>query len=242
MTTMLDPSTNGHSGGATRPTSSCWIGSEDIAFPSRGLPRTAMDWEVNPDGLRKLLVRLGEEYPALPPLYVTENGAAYDDVVSDDGAVHDTERTEFVLGHIAAVGEAIDQGADVRGYFVWSLLDNFEWAYGYGKRFGLVRCYAPRARRYPDNSVNMGTAYDCFDPRANTLMQALTLQPHVGFGLVGGIVLLVILFVAYYCGGYVAGRMARFHGARQGFAVWVWALVIAIVVHRWGLAVGIIGG
>ena len=130
---------DGHSGGASRPTSSCWIGSEDIAFPSRGLPRTAMDWEVNPDGLRKLLVRLGEEYPALPPLYVTENGAAYDDVVSDDGAVHDTERTEFVLGHIAAVGEAIDQGADVRGYFVWSLLDNFEWSWGYGKRFGVVR-------------------------------------------------------------------------------------------------------
>ncbi|MDF9276892.1 GH1 family beta-glucosidase [Arthrobacter sp. EH-1B-1] len=130
---------DGHSGGTTRKTSSCWIGSEDIAFPSRGLPRTAMNWEVNPDGLRKLLVRLGEEYPTLPPLYVTENGAAYDDAVSSDGAVHDTERTAFVLDHIAAVGEAIDAGADVRGYFVWSLLDNFEWSWGYGKRFGIVR-------------------------------------------------------------------------------------------------------
>ncbi|MET3369730.1 UNVERIFIED_CONTAM: beta-glucosidase [Jeotgalibacillus campisalis] len=130
---------DGHSGGATRPTSSCWIGSEDIAFPSRGLPRTAMNWEVNPDGLRKLLVRLGEEYPALPPLYITENGAAYDDVLSPDGAVHDAERTQFVLDHITAVGEALDQGADVRGYFVWSLLDNFEWSWGYGKRFGVVR-------------------------------------------------------------------------------------------------------
>ncbi|MGJ9426418.1 GH1 family beta-glucosidase [Nesterenkonia halotolerans] len=130
---------DGHSGGATRPTSSCWIGSEDIAFPSRGLPRTGMNWEVNPDGLRMLLVRLGEEYPRLPPLYVTENGAAYDDVVSEDGAVHDLERTRFILDHIAAVGEAIDAGADVRGYFVWSLLDNFEWSWGYGKRFGIVR-------------------------------------------------------------------------------------------------------
>ncbi|WP_026549218.1 GH1 family beta-glucosidase [Arthrobacter sp. Br18] len=135
----VDEGRDGHSGGAERPASSCWIGSEDIAFPSRGLPRTAMDWEVNPDGLRKLLLRLGEEYPALPPLYITENGAAYDDVVSSDGAVHDAERTQFVLDHIASVGEAIDQGADVRGYFVWSLLDNFEWSWGYGKRFGIVR-------------------------------------------------------------------------------------------------------
>ncbi len=128
-----------HAGGAPRPTSSPWIGSGDITFPSRGLPRTAMNWEVNPDGLRKLLMRLGKEYEALSPLYVTENGAAYDDVVAPDGAVHDTERTAFVLDHISAVGEAIDQGADVRGYFVWSLLDNFEWSWGYGKRFGVVR-------------------------------------------------------------------------------------------------------
>ena len=130
---------DGHSGGAERPTASPWIGSEDIAFPSRGLPRTAMGWEVNPDGLRTLLVRLGEEYPSLPPLYITENGAAYEDTVSTDGGVHDDERTRFILDHVAAVGEAIDQGADVRGYFVWSLLDNFEWSWGYGKRFGIVR-------------------------------------------------------------------------------------------------------
>jgi beta-glucosidase len=135
----IDEGGDGHSGGATRSTSSCWIGSEDIAFPSRGLPRTAMNWEVNPDGLRKLLVRLGDEYPSLPPLYITENGAAYEDVVSSDGAVHDVDRTRFILDHIASVGEAIDQGADVRGYFVWSLLDNFEWSWGYGKRFGVVR-------------------------------------------------------------------------------------------------------
>jgi beta-glucosidase len=98
-----------------------------------------MGWEVNPGGLRTLLVRLGEEYPSLPPLYITENGAAYEDTVSPDGAVHDEERTGFILEHVAAVGEAIDQGADVRGYFVWSLLDNFEWSWGYGKRFGIVR-------------------------------------------------------------------------------------------------------
>jgi beta-glucosidase len=130
---------DGHSGGAERPTASPWIGSEDIAFPSRGLPRTAMGWEVNPEGLGTLLVRLGEEYPSLPPLYITENGAAYEDTLDADGAVHDEERARFILDHVAAVGEAIDQGADVRGYFVWSLLDNFEWSWGYGKRFGIVR-------------------------------------------------------------------------------------------------------
>ncbi|TFD46375.1 glycosyl hydrolase family protein [Cryobacterium frigoriphilum] len=128
-----------HSGGASRPAGSPWVGSEHLTFPSRGLPRTAMDWEVNPDGLRALLVRLGEQYPTLPPLYITENGAAYDDTVAADGAVHDRERTQYILDHVASVALAIEQGADVRGYFVWSLLDNFEWSYGYGKRFGIVR-------------------------------------------------------------------------------------------------------
>ncbi|MDM7989208.1 GH1 family beta-glucosidase [Arthrobacter sp. zg-Y877] len=130
---------DGHSGGSGRKAVSPWIGAEHITFPSRGLPRTAMDWEVNPDGLRTLLLRLGEEYPALPPLYITENGAAYDDVVSADGSVPDAERTGFILDHINAVGQAIEAGADVRGYFVWSLMDNFEWSWGYSRRFGIVR-------------------------------------------------------------------------------------------------------
>ena len=120
------------------PKSSPFVGSEHITFPTRNLPRTAMDWEVNPDGLRRLLVRLGQEYSNLPPLYVTENGAAYEDVV-EDGAVHDADRTAFIRAHIEAVAAAIEEGADVRGYFVWSLLDNFEWAWGYNKRFGIVR-------------------------------------------------------------------------------------------------------
>lgn len=123
----------------SRPTRSPVVGSEFVSFPLRGLPRTAMGWEVNPAGLRTLLVRLGHEYPELPPLYITENGAAYEDVVTEDGAVHDTERASYIEQHIGAVGDAIADGADVRGYFVWSLLDNFEWAWGYGKRFGIVR-------------------------------------------------------------------------------------------------------
>ncbi|MCU1421412.1 MAG: bglA1 [Microbacteriaceae bacterium] len=121
-----------------RPTSSSLVGSEYVTFPLRGLPRTDLGWEVNPAGLRVLLLRLTAEYPQLPPLYITENGAAYTDVVSEDGAVHDDLRKKYILDHIAAVGEAIEGGADVRGYFVWSLLDNYEWAWGYGKRFGMV--------------------------------------------------------------------------------------------------------
>ncbi|MCQ1953476.1 GH1 family beta-glucosidase [Arthrobacter sp. zg-Y238] len=145
---------DGHSGGAGRPVASPWIGAEHITFPSRGLPRTAMGWEVNPDGLRRLLVRLGEEYPDLPPLYITENGAAYDDVVSDDGSVPDAERTGFIMDHIAAVGRAIDAGADVRGYFVWSLMDNFEWSWGYSKRFGIVRVdYDTQERTVKDSGL-----------------------------------------------------------------------------------------
>ncbi|MCQ1995580.1 GH1 family beta-glucosidase [Arthrobacter sp. zg-Y1171] len=146
--------TDGHSGGSGREAASPWIGAEHITFPSRGLPRTAMDWEVNPDGLRRLLVRLGEEYPALPPLYITENGAAYDDVVSDDGSVPDAERTGFIMDHIAAVGRAIEAGADVRGYFVWSLMDNFEWSWGYSKRFGIVRVdYDTQERTVKDSGL-----------------------------------------------------------------------------------------
>ena len=88
--------------------------------------------------LCKLLVRLGHEYPTLPPLYVTENGSAWDDVVEPDGSIDDEPRVEYLLAHLDAVAGAIDEGADVRGYFVWSLLDNFEWAWGYDKRFGIV--------------------------------------------------------------------------------------------------------
>jgi beta-glucosidase len=138
-----------------RPTSSSLVGSEYITFPLRGLPRTAMGWEVNPAGLHTLLVRLGHEYPSLPPLYITENGAAYEDVVSSDGAVHDTERESYVVQHIGAVGDAIADGADVRGYFVWSLLDNFEWAWGYGKRFGVVRVdYDTQERIIKDSGLH----------------------------------------------------------------------------------------
>lgn len=137
-----------------RPKSSPMVGSEFVSFPSRHLPRTAMGWEVHPQGLQTLLVRLGEEYPNLPPLYVTENGAAYEDVVSEDGAIHDEERADYIRRHIEAVSDAIAQGADVRGYFVWSFLDNFEWAWGYNKRFGIVRVdYDSQQRTVKDSGL-----------------------------------------------------------------------------------------
>ncbi len=107
----------------------------------RDLPTTAMGWEVQPEGLTRLLVRIDEEYakPANVTLYVTENGAAYTDVVAADGSVDDSDRAEFLRLHLDAVADAIDAGVNVKGYFYWSLMDNFEWAWGYDKRFGLVR-------------------------------------------------------------------------------------------------------
>ncbi|MEO8529214.1 MAG: family 1 glycosylhydrolase, partial [Pseudolysinimonas sp.] len=122
----------------TKALKSPFVGSEFITFPSRGLPRTAMGWEVNPDGLRVLLERLTLEYPNLPTLYVTENGSSYDDPEPSDGHVADPQRVSYLETHIQAVAEAIAAGVDVRGYFAWSLMDNFEWAWGFEKRFGIV--------------------------------------------------------------------------------------------------------
>lgn len=118
--------------------------SAGVHWYDRGLPRTSMHWEVQPEGLTRLLARVSEEYaaPAGTVLYVTENGAAYDDeAVVEDGEVrvHDAERAEFLRVHLGAILDAIEAGVDVRGYFYWSMLDNFEWAWGYEKRFGIVR-------------------------------------------------------------------------------------------------------
>ncbi|MBJ6641177.1 beta-glucosidase [Streptomyces sp. DHE7-1] len=101
------------------------------------VPRTGMDWEIDADGIETLLLRLTEEYGARK-IHVTENGSAYPDVVRPDGTVDDRERQEYLEGHLAACASAARKGAPLAGYFAWSLLDNFEWAYGYDKRFGLV--------------------------------------------------------------------------------------------------------
>lgn len=127
-----------------RPIASPFPSHEGIHWVERGLERTAQGWEVQPEGLTRLLARLWGEYagPAGVRLTVTENGASYDDVpVVEDGAVrvHDAERVEFLRVHLAAILDAIDAGVPVGGYFYWSLMDNFEWAWGYDKRFGIVR-------------------------------------------------------------------------------------------------------
>ncbi|WP_136482915.1 GH1 family beta-glucosidase [Vibrio sp. H11] len=98
---------------------------------------TYIDWEIYPQGLTDLLVRLKERYPNLPPLYVTENGAAGDDQCVD-GHVNDDQRVRYFQQHLCAVDEAIRSGVQIDGYFAWSLMDNFEWAFGYCQRFGMV--------------------------------------------------------------------------------------------------------
>ncbi|MEU9626575.1 GH1 family beta-glucosidase [Streptomyces luteogriseus] len=111
-----------------------------------GVPRTGMDWEIDASGIESLLLRLTDDYGARR-LYVTENGSAYPDVVRPDGTVDDPERRDYLLGHLAACASAARKGAPLAGYFAWSLLDNFEWAYGYEKRFGLVHVdYATQKR------------------------------------------------------------------------------------------------
>jgi beta-glucosidase len=97
-------------------------------------------------------VRLNDEYPNLPPVYITENGAAYDDPVID-GRCADPRRIHYLEAHLRALRDAIDEGVDVRGYYQWSLFDNFEWAHGYSKRFGLVHIDFDTMERTPRDSA-----------------------------------------------------------------------------------------
>ncbi|WP_416211523.1 GH1 family beta-glucosidase [Microbacterium xanthum] len=140
-----------------RPAQSPFPSHEGIFWHERGLPRTPMQWEVQPEGLTRLLQRVSADYagPAGTALYVTENGAAYDDVAvveAGETRVHDADRVEFLRGHLGAVLDAIDAGVDVGGYFYWSMLDNFEWAWGYEKRFGIIRVdYETQERSVKDS-------------------------------------------------------------------------------------------
>jgi len=122
-----------------------------------GLAVTEMGWEIYPDGLTELLLRLHRDY-AVPPLYVKENGGAFKDQVSE-GQVHDLDRVAYIASHIAAVGEALDRGVRMAGYMVWSLLDNFEWASGYEKRFGIVHVDYPTQRRTMKDSAHWYRAF-----------------------------------------------------------------------------------
>ncbi len=117
-----------------------------------GVPVTAMGWPVEPDGLRDFLIGFSAAHPTTPVL-ITENGSAWDDRVAADGSVTDPDRVAYLESHIAAVHDSIAAGVDVRAYFAWSLLDNFEWAEGYGRRFGIVHVDYPTQRRTPKASA-----------------------------------------------------------------------------------------
>ncbi len=123
---------------------------EGIYSHERGLPRTGQGWEIQPEGLTRLLLRLHRDYaaPSGTRIYVTENGAAFEDVLDPDGRVDDVHRRDFLATHLAAIHDAIAQGAPVDGYFAWSLLDNFEWSWGYSQRFGIVYVDFETQRRY----------------------------------------------------------------------------------------------
>jgi beta-glucosidase len=120
-----------------------WPATRTVAGP---LPKTEMGWEIYPEGLERLLTRVARDYSGPLPLYVTENGMAAAD------SLDDTDRIAFIDGHIGAVRAAIDAGAPIAGSFVWSLLDNYEWAEGYAKRFGVVRVDFDSLERQPKAS------------------------------------------------------------------------------------------
>ena len=141
------PRRDGHGDGAGSP----WPGADGVEFLPLEGPLTDMGWNIDPAGLTELLVSMHERYPGLPQM-VTENGAAFPDVV-EDGAVHDEPRIDYLRRHFAAAQDAIAQGVDLRGYFVWSLMDNFEWGWGYARRFGIVRVDYDTQVRTPKDSA-----------------------------------------------------------------------------------------
>ncbi|WP_129663099.1 glycoside hydrolase family 1 protein [Phytoactinopolyspora endophytica] len=129
-----------------------WPASENVRFITGDVPVTGMGWEVHPQGLTETLVRVHRDYTSLP-LYVMENGAAFDDSIDGDGVIDDTDRIAYIQAHLAACHHAIAAGVPLRGYFAWSLMDNFEWAHGYSHRFGLVHVDFDTQRRTPKASA-----------------------------------------------------------------------------------------
>jgi len=125
-----------------------WPGTQGHEGP---LPKTQMGWEIYADGLCHLLTRMARDYVGDLPIVVTENGMAWADEIQN-GAVNDVERISYISGHLAAANQAIAQGANLQGFFYWSLLDNFEWSFGYEKRFGIIHVDFDTLKRTPKNS------------------------------------------------------------------------------------------
>jgi beta-glucosidase len=125
---------------------------EHVAPPA-GVPVTDMGWEINPDVFRQVMIESKARYGDLP-IYILENGAAFADVVDGEGRVRDPQRVAFLRAYLGAVHDAIAAGVPVKGYFVWSLLDNFEWAFGYSRRFGIVYVDFATQMRIPKASFS----------------------------------------------------------------------------------------
>ncbi|MFI6096279.1 GH1 family beta-glucosidase [Lentzea sp. NPDC051213] len=133
-------------GHGTTPSPSAYVGSEHVVQHDGGRQRTSIGWEIDARGLLDLLLRLERDYPSIP-FYITENGAAFDD------EVHDTARVAYLDGHLRACAEAVSRGVPLQGYFAWSLLDNFEWSFGYAQRFGIVHVdYETQRRTLKDSA------------------------------------------------------------------------------------------
>jgi beta-glucosidase len=139
-------------GGSAAAPASTWPGSPDVGVVDPGVATTASGWAIEPDGLLETLLRLTEDYDP-PPIYVHESGAAFDDQPDAGGYVDDQDRLAYLRDHVQVAAEALAGGVDLRGFFVWSFLDNFEWAEGYTKRFGIVRVDYGTQRRIPKASA-----------------------------------------------------------------------------------------
>jgi len=139
-------------GASAAPPTSTWPGSPDVELVDPGVATTASGWAIEPEGLLETLLRLTQDYDP-PPIYVHESGAAFDDQPDAGGFVDDQDRLEYLRAHVRVAQEALAAGVDLRGFFVWSFLDNFEWAEGYAKRFGIVRVDFDTLRRTPKASA-----------------------------------------------------------------------------------------
>ena len=139
---------------------------------------TSLGWSVIPGAFRDVLLRIHRDYPPIP-LYVTENGASYDDRVDEEGRVLDGERVAYLRGYLGAAAEAIKAGVDLRGYFAWSLMDNFEWGEGYRSRFGLIYVDYHTQRRIPKASASW---YRDLIARHRSSASAADLTDHDGRG------------------------------------------------------------
>ncbi len=118
-------------------------------------PHTDMGWPITPDGLGDLLIRIHKSWPEITEIAITENGVAYDDEPDENGVVNDQRRVDYLLSHLHSVSRAIDAGSPVKSYYYWSLMDNFEWAEGYAKRFGIVHINFETLQRTPKLSAQV---------------------------------------------------------------------------------------